>query len=94
MDQQVIEYLNSRREASEAVMLHSYAVFFGGREVLVQVRDRGPGTGGTRYSVYATWATPLPNETQGITYSLGNAAPTLQEALDGVHWWKFDPNNS
>lgn len=75
-------------------MLHSYLVFFGGREVLVQVRDRGPGTGDTRYSVYATWASPLPGETGGKTYSISNAASTLKEALEDVEWWKFDPDNN
>lgn len=94
MDQQVIDYLNSKRDASEAVRITEYTVFFGGREVLVSVRDRGPGTGGTRYAVYADWARKVPEDGVGTTHSLGSAAATLDAALDNVPWWKFDPDNA
>lgn len=95
MDQAVIDFLNSLPEGSEATRVSNYTVWMGNREVDIRVYDRGAGVGHTRFSVWADWARPDEEASArgGKTYSLGNAAATLDEALNNVHWWKFQPSN-
>lgn len=91
MSQQVIDFLNSQDDASEAVEVTSYRVYFGGREVTVNVRDRGASVGDTRFAVEAYWTRPDEESSDGRGRSFGNAQPSLQAALDAVHWWEFTP---
>lgn len=94
MTQQVIDFLNDLPEGSEATSVTHYTVWIGGRELDVHVYDRGEGVGHTRFSVLADWSRPDEEVAarSGRTHSLGNAASTLAEALENVHWWQFRPS--
>ncbi|TDL44058.1 hypothetical protein [Microbacterium oleivorans] len=93
MDQKVIDFLNGQREAHSAYRATHYAVYFGLREVTVEVQDRGPEAATDRFRVYAEWARPDEESALRGDHHLGDAAATLEEALASVNWWIFEPQS-
>lgn len=93
MSQQVLDYLNNRPDASEAAEITTYEVFIGNRPVTVRVRDSGASAGQHRFAVEAAWTTIDERTPLDTGFTLGNAEPSLEAALDNVHWWNFDPKN-
>lgn len=93
MSQQVIDFLNARRGASEAVEITAYSVYFGSREVNVLVRDAGEDAGSLRFSVEAEWANVDEENPLDTGHTLSNPDATLDGALWGVHWQNFTPRD-
>ena len=87
MSQQIIDILNRQSNASEAVEITHYSVYIGNREVSVTVRDQGAGAGFTRYAASAEWADMTGPDSARTN---GNAAETIESAIDNIHWWNFD----
>ncbi|MCK8468267.1 hypothetical protein M0722_13790 [Microbacterium sp. KSW4-16] len=92
MDDEVIEFLNSRSHASEAARVATYRVYLGSREVSVEVHDAGEGAGQNRYSALAYLSDIAEADRHNATngFSLGNPDSTLRGALDNVHWWEIE----
>lgn len=88
MTQQIIDILNSQSYASEAVEITHYSVYIGNREVLVTVRDQGAGAGSTRYAASAQWESTTDDAPDNARTN-GNAAETIESAIDNIHWWNF-----
>lgn len=89
MNQEVIDFLNARENASEAVAITTFEVYFGSRPATVRVRDRGEGTGSMRYSVEAEWSEVDEQTPFDTAHTYGNPASTLREALFNAHWQNF-----
>ncbi|MGN6272276.1 MAG: hypothetical protein ACTHMQ_04225 [Protaetiibacter sp.] len=88
MDNEVIRFLNNLPDAGEATRVSTYTVYIGSTEVLIDVHDRGPGTGGLRYYVdaYLAELKSTPVYERGNGHSTGNPAADLDTALHNVHW--------
>lgn len=91
MDDEVLDYLIRRDNATDAVRIKTYSVYLGNREVIVNVRDTGGG-GLYRYQAEAYFADIDPrNRNHGVAgYSLGNVDHSIQGALDNIHWWELE----
>lgn len=86
----VIKYLNDH-VGGEASTVQTFGVYISGREVRVELRDHGPGTGRNRFSAEA-YDLDVPRQDRGVNsdgHSIGNPGPTVEEALEGVHWNVF-----
>ena len=57
------------------------------RTLRVEVYDSGPDAGGQRYAVAAMDAK---DHAFDGSFTLGNPASGIREALNGVHWRRFD----
>lgn len=92
MDNEVIEFLNSRSKATEAARVSSYRVYLGSREISVEVYDAGAGAGQNRYSALAYLSDIAEPDRHNATngFSLGNPDSTVRGALDNVHWWEIE----
>ncbi len=54
----------------------------GANKVIVQIMNQVAINGRPRYMVHA--------ESENGKHAAGNPAPTIEEALLGVHWWDLD----
>ncbi len=89
-----IAFFQSREEFDEPSEIALYRVFVNGVEVDVELRDFGEDAGDSRYAALARYADPpfgheLVMNLYGL--SLGRRSPTVEGALDTVHWDAFPP---
>lgn len=93
-DDELLALVTEASDAFESYALRHFNIWRrtpehgGERELLVTIKDRGPDAGPGRYSVEVQNAQDTGEENP--PYSLSNPEPTVELALDGVHWNEFD----
>ncbi|MBD5382453.1 hypothetical protein ACR8AL_07535 [Clavibacter sepedonicus] len=86
-----VEIFSGHGFESAAQVHATYSMSHHGVDVRVEVLDFGQAAGNVRYMATA-WQPEVPEEERVLNskgLSIGNAAGTVDEALEGPHWWIF-----